>query len=135
MKSPGAPHNGASTDDQTAEFERALLEAKQSKRKYVLRLYVTGNTPRSTKAIQNIRMLCEEHLRGRYDLEVIDIHQQPVLAQDEQIIAAPTLIKMMPRPLRKFIGDLSNTDRVLMGLDLQPVGDNEQGNNDARAGA
>jgi circadian clock protein KaiB len=82
---------------------------------------VTGSTPRSTKAIQNIRALCEQHLRGRYDLEVIDIYQQPVLARGEQIIAAPTLIKKLPEPLRKVVGDLSDTEKVLMGLDLQPV--------------
>ena len=79
------------------------------------------STPKSSKAIQNIRALCEEHLQGRYDLEVVDIYQQPVLARGEQIIAAPTLIKKLPAPLRKVVGDLSDSDRVLMGLDLQPV--------------
>jgi circadian clock protein KaiB len=95
--------------------------------RYVLRLYVTGMTPRSTRAIENVRAICEEHLQGRYDLEVIDIYQQPVLAKGEQIIAAPTLIKQLPAPLRRIIGDLSNTERVLVGLDLRvragPPGD------------
>jgi len=107
--------------DRAADFERALKAAANSKERYVLRLYVTGSTPKSSKAIQNIRALCEEHLQGRYDLEVIDIYQQPVLARGEQIIAAPTLIKKLPAPLRKVVGDLSDSDRVLMGLDLQPV--------------
>ena len=107
--------------DRAAEFETAIKEAANSKERYVLRLYVTGSTPKSSKAIQNIRALCEEHLQGRYDLEVIDIYQQPVLARGEQIIAAPTLIKKLPAPLRKVVGDLSDADRVLMGLDLQPL--------------
>ncbi len=87
---------------------------------YVLKLYITGATPRSTKAIMNIRDICEEHLKGRYKLEIIDIFQQPVLAKGEQIIAAPTLIKKLPHPLRRFIGDMSDTDRILVGLDLRP---------------
>jgi circadian clock protein KaiB len=87
--------------------------------RYVLRLYVTGLTPRSTRAVDNVRAICETHLQGRYDLEVIDIYQQPVLAKGEQIIAAPTLIRKLPLPLRRIIGDLSNTERVLVGLDLR----------------
>ena len=112
--------------DSVKEFEAAIKDASRRDQRYVLRLYVTGTTPRSTKAIQNIRALCEEYLRGRYDLEVIDIYQQPVLARGEQIIAAPTLIKKLPAPLRKVVGDLSNTDRVLMGLDLRPSTDTER---------
>ena len=106
--------------DRADEFERAIASAGESHQRYVLRLYVTGSTPRSSRAIQNIRAICEKHLHGRYDLEVIDIHQQPVLARGEQIIAAPTLIKKLPAPLRKVVGDLSDSDRVLMGLDLRP---------------
>ena len=98
-------------------MERAA--AKRDKTKYVLRLYITGATPRSTQAVLNIRKICEEYLRGRYDLEVIDMYQQPILAEGEQIIAAPTLIKKLPQPLRRFIGDLSNIDRILVGLDLR----------------
>jgi circadian clock protein KaiB len=90
--------------------------------RYVLRLYITGSTPNSTRAISNIRKICEEHLEGRYDLEVVDISQYPSLAEGEQIIAAPTLIKKLPLPLRRFIGDMSQTDRILLGLDLREAG-------------
>jgi circadian clock protein KaiB len=102
----------------TEEFEKAVL--KQDQAKYVLRLYVTGMTPKSTLAISNVRKLCEEHLTDRYELEVIDIYQQPKLAKGEQIIAAPTLIKKLPLPLRKLIGDMSDTDKFLLGIDLKP---------------
>lgn len=101
--------------------------ANNGSERYVLRLFVTGTTPRSSKAIRNIRTLCDMHLRGRYELEVIDIYQQPFLAGKEQIIAAPTLIKKLPAPLRKIIGDLSNTERVLLGLNLQPVEPGHEG--------
>jgi circadian clock protein KaiB len=87
---------------------------------YVLRLYVAGLTPRSQAAIQNVRALCETHLANRYDLEVIDLYQQPTLAQSEQIIVAPTLVKKLPLPLRKLIGSLADEDKVLVGLDLKP---------------
>lgn len=88
--------------------------------RYVLRLYVTGMTARSAEAIATIQSICKERLKGRYDLEVIDIYQHPKLAKDEQIIAAPTLVKRLPLPLRRFIGALSDRDRVLLGLDLRP---------------
>jgi circadian clock protein KaiB len=101
----------------TAAFDRAAREAREGK--YVLRLYVTGMTPRSIRAVENVRAICEQHLQGRYDLEVVDIYQQPTLAEGEQIIATPTLIKKLPLPLRKVIGDMSSTERVLLGLDLQ----------------
>jgi circadian clock protein KaiB len=100
-----------------AALEKAAAERKTER--YVLRLYIAGLTPRSTLAIQNIRKICEEHLEGRYELEVVDIYQQPTLAEGEQIIAAPTLIKKLPLPLRRFIGDMSNTERILVGLDLR----------------
>ena len=86
---------------------------------YVLRLYVAGQTPKSLSAITNIKKICEENLQGRYELEVIDLYQQPQLAQGDQIIALPTLIRKLPPPLRRIIGDLSNTERVLVGLDLR----------------
>ncbi len=86
---------------------------------FKLRLYIAGPTPQSTRAIVNIRKICEDHLLGRYDLEVIDICQNPALAKGEQIVAAPTLIKKLPLPLRRFIGDLSQTERILVGLDLR----------------
>jgi circadian clock protein KaiB len=85
-----------------------------------LRLYITGMTPRSRRAIENIKTICEEYLEGRYDLEVFDICSRPCLAKDEQIIAAPTLIRKLPVPLRRLIGDLSDRQRVLIGLDLIP---------------
>ena len=104
--------------DVTEKYEKALEE--EDRRKYVLRLYVVGMTPNSLRAIDNIKRICEEHLQGRYELEVIDIYQNPVLAQGEQIIAAPTLIKQLPLPLRKFIGNMSATEKILLGLDLRP---------------
>ena len=99
------------------EFEKAV--AYRDRAKYVLRLYVTGMTPKSTQAIANVQKLCETHLAGRYELKVIDIYQQPKLAKGEQIIAAPTLIKKPPLPLRKLIGDMSDTERFLVGIDLK----------------
>jgi circadian clock protein KaiB len=88
--------------------------------RYILRLYVAGMTSRSARAVENVRAFCEKHLEGRYDLQVIDVYQQPALARSEQLIAAPTLIKKLPQPLRRLIGDMSNEDRILVGLDLLP---------------
>ena len=107
----------------TEEFEKAA--AKRDRAKYVLQLYVTGMTPKSTRAIANIQKLCEEHLAGRYELKVIDIYQQPNLAKGEQIIAIPTLIKKFPLPLRKLIGDMSDKERFLVGIDLKPKSTNQ----------
>ncbi len=87
--------------------------------RYLLRLYVTGVTPASRRAIENARALCQQHLSGRYQLEVYDIYQMPALAKDHQIIAAPTLVKVLPVPLRRFVGDLSRSEKVLFGLDLR----------------
>ena len=98
-------------------FENSLRENTE-KVDYVLRLYVTGMTPRSTEALAVIKAICEQRLEGRYDLQVIDIYQQPHLAKDEQIIALPTLIKKLPLPLRRLIGNLADEERVLLGLDL-----------------
>jgi circadian clock protein KaiB len=86
--------------------------------RYLLRLYVTGLTSRSSRAVSNLQAICDQYLDGRYDLEVIDIYQQPILAKGEQIIAAPTLIKKLPLPMRRIIGDLSDREHVLLGLDL-----------------
>ena len=86
----------------------------------MLRLYVAGSTARSLRAIDNLRRICEENLGGRYDLQVIDIYRQLPLARGEQIVAVPTLIKKLPEPLRRLIGDMSDRKRVLMGLDLRP---------------
>ena len=110
------------SESEQRALQRRLAEAAVESRaeRYVLRLYVTGMTPRSSRAIENVRRICDEHLRGRYELEVIDIYQQPVLAKGDQIIAAPTLIKRLPAPLRRLIGDMSDEQRVLVGLDVRP---------------
>jgi len=102
--------------DQAAVFEGSSKKPEQ----YLLRLYVTGTTPKSVQAIRNLKQICETHLRGRYVLEGIDIYQQSVLAKGEQIVAAPTLIKYLPSPFRRMIGTMSNHQRVLLGLDLKP---------------
>ncbi len=101
----------------TKEFETA--SAGRGSETYVLRLYVAGATPQSNKAITNLKRICEEYIPRRYDLEVINIYQQPVLLEGEQVIATPTLIKKLPLPLRKFIGDMANTEKILLGLDLR----------------
>ena len=89
--------------------------------RYVLRLFVSGTTARSTRAIENLRRLCEEQLQGRYTLEVVDIYQHPEAARDNQIVAAPTLVKLLPDPVRHIVGDLANEERVLRGLNLSPL--------------
>jgi circadian clock protein KaiB len=98
--------------------ERLELARQAKPERYLLKLYVSGMTPRSTRAVECVRTICERYFAGRYDLEVVDIYQQPHLARDDQIIAAPTLVKCRPLPMRRVIGDLSSTDRVLLGLDL-----------------
>ena len=95
--------------------------AKEQGKNFVLRLYVAGATTRSTAAITNIKKICEEQLSGHYTLEVIDLYQQPELAAGHQIIAIPTLIKELPPPLRRVIGDLSNAEKVLVGLDIKRI--------------
>ena len=102
----------------TEAFEEALRTTALRRAKYILRLYVTGSSARSLRAVSNLKKLCEEHLPNEYDLEVIDIYENPMAAREEQIIAAPTLVKKLPRPLRKFVGDLSNTQKILIGLDI-----------------
>jgi len=109
----------AKTQDRQTKEALEAAARKSDTHTYVLRLYVAGITPRSQEAIRNVKALCEEHLAGRYDLEVIDIYQQPVLAKGEQIIAAPTLIKKLPLPLRRLIGNMADKDKVLVGLDLR----------------
>lgn len=103
--------------DRTAEYERLLEESKAAR--YVLRLYVSGTTPRSLQAIEAVSALCEEHLAGRFEIEVIDVYRKPELARQNQIIAAPTLVRELPPPLRKLIGDLTDVERVLRGLDIE----------------
>jgi len=103
--------------DSSADFE-ALLKKAPDRKRYALRLYISGTTVRSTQAIATIRALCEEYLSGRYELEVVDIYQQPGKAADERIIAAPTLIKSLPKPPKRLIGDLSDRSKVIVGLNL-----------------
>ena len=109
--------------DSTAAFEEAL--AKMGESKYVLRLYVAGMSPKSTQAIDNIKRICEEYLPGKYQLEVIDIYQFPIFAIDGQIVAAPTLIEELPPPMKKLIGSMSDTERVLLGMDLKSKAEND----------
>ena len=89
---------------------------------YDLRLYVAGQTPRSLQALSNLKRICEEHLAGQYRIQIIDLLQKPELAAGDQILAIPTLVRKIPKPARKIIGDLSNVERVLIGLDLRPAG-------------
>ena len=86
---------------------------------YQLRLYVAGRTPKSTLALTNLKQICEQHLAGRYEIEIVDLLENPQLAAGDQILALPTLVRRLPEPIKKIIGDLSNTERVLVGLDLQ----------------
>ena len=102
----------------TDAFEEALKGGPLKHAKYIFRLYVTGSSTRSLRAIYNLRKLCEEYLQDDFELEVIDIYKNPDAARREQIIAAPTLVKQLPQPLRRFIGDLSNTKKLLVGLDI-----------------
>jgi len=104
--------------DVTKDFEAAVKRKALKRAKYILRLYITGSTSRSLKAVHNLKKLCEEHLSNDYDLEVIDIYKDPEAARKEQIIAAPTLVKKLPQPIRKFVGDLSDTQKILVGLDI-----------------
>ena len=103
----------------TEKFEMTATD--KSEEKYVLSLYITGSTSRSVLAITNLKKICEEYLEGKYELEVIDLYKNPLVAREEQIIAAPTLIKKLPLPFRRIIGDMSNEEKVLMGLDLRKI--------------
>jgi circadian clock protein KaiB len=99
--------------------KKPTAATRHKKARYLLRLYVTGTTGKSIRAVQNVRRICEEHLKGLYDLEVVDIYKNLPLARGDQIIAAPTLIKRLPAPLRQLIGDMSDEQRVLVGLDIR----------------
>jgi len=96
------------------------MASEENGEKWILRLYVAGQTPKSLAAFANLKRICEEHLAGRYEIEVIDLLEHPQLARGDQIFAVPTLVRKLPPPLRKIIGDLSNTEKVLVGLDVQP---------------
>jgi len=96
------------------------MKMENSSEKYHLRLYIAGMTPTARRALSNIEEICTDHLQGRYDIEVIDLLEQPALAEGDQIIAVPTLVRRLPPPLRKIIGDLSQTEKVIVGLNLVP---------------
>jgi len=100
--------------------------------KFKLRLYITGKTSRSERAIANLKEICERDLQGLYDLQIIDVLESPQLAEDEKILATPTLIKGLPAPLKRIISDLSNSDKVLLGLDLSPVSDSDEQKEDTQ---
>ena len=112
------PGSSDQPSDAQSRFEEAARAQAQAR--YVLRLYITGLTPRSLAAIENVKRTCEEHLAGRYELEILDVAAHPELAKDAQIIAAPTLIKELPLPLRRLIGNMADEQKVLVGLDLRP---------------
>ena len=107
-------------DPSTVSREKGSRKLTDSEFQYELRLYVAGQTPRSMEAFSNLRKICEEHLRGRYSIEVIDLLENPRLAKGDQILAIPTLVRILPEPVRKIIGTLADTERVLVGLDLRP---------------
>jgi circadian clock protein KaiB len=109
----------AKSPDATKLKAKSAARNKLADDFYILKLYVAGLSPKSATAIANINRICEDNLQGRYQLDVIDLYQQPQLAEGEQIIAIPTLIRKLPQPLRRVIGDLSNTERVLVGLDIR----------------
>ena len=111
----------------TEAFEDALKRAPLKRAKYIFRLYVSGSSTRSLRAIYNLRKLCEEYLQDDYDLKVIDIYKDPDVARKEHIIAAPTLVKQLPQPLRRFIGDLSNKKKLLIALDISETPNDQLG--------
>jgi len=97
-------------------------DSERTEKEWTLRLYIAGKTPRAIAALENLQNICNEHLAGRYEIEVIDLLENPTLARGDQIIALPTLVRKLPRPVRKIIGDLSNKERVLVGLDIREAG-------------
>jgi circadian clock protein KaiB len=103
----------------SARPRSAPQRARSGSKEYLLRLYVAGQTPRSVLALNNLKAICEEHLAGRYEIEVVDLLVDPTLARGDQILALPTLIRRLPPPVKKFIGDLTSADHVLVGLDLR----------------
>ncbi len=106
---------------ESTETEMEASEYLQDDKIYILRLYVAGQTKKSLTAFANLKKICEEHLKGKYRIEVIDLLEHPQLAKGDQILAIPTLVRRLPPPVRKIIGDLSNTERVLIGLELRPA--------------
>ena len=106
---------------------RTNTKGRTTLERYLLKLYITGQSPRAERAIANLRRLCKEDLDGRYEIEIIDVLEHPQLAENDRILATPTLIKQLPPPLRRVIGDLSNRDKVLLGLDVRPRNELAQG--------
>jgi len=117
-KRGGQKRSGSS---QAGKSARSPVRTKPKAMEWELRLYVAGNTPNSITAFSNLQQICEEHMGGRYRIEIIDLFENPQLARGDQIIAVPTLVRRLPTPIKKIIGDLSNTERVLVGLDLKPA--------------
>jgi circadian clock protein KaiB len=115
-----SPKSARRTTTQSKTSRRS--DKSGSNNRWDLRLYVAGQTPRAQRALENLMKLCEAHLAGKYQIEVIDLLKQPQLARGDQIVAVPTLVRKLPEPMRKIIGDLSNTEKVLVGLDLRPRG-------------
>ena len=107
--------------DESIEPKTETSEYLQDDQNYILRLYVAGQTKKSLAAFANLKQICEEHLKGKYTIEVIDLKEHPQLAKGDQILAIPTLVRRLPPPFKKIIGDLSNTEKVLVGLDIRPV--------------
>ncbi len=101
-------------------MKKGAVKKQEPNKQWMLRLYVAGQTPKAMKAFSNLQKICKEHLKGEYSIEVIDLLENPQLARGDQILAVPTLVRRLPPPLKKIIGDLSNTDRVLIGLDIKP---------------
>ena len=108
------------TELKTPKTTKTPKPAPRTAKAWELRLYVAGQTPRAVTALENLKKLCEEHLAGVYEIEVIDLLKNPQLARGDQILAVPTLVRKLPTPIKKIIGDLSNSERVLVGLDLRP---------------
>jgi circadian clock protein KaiB len=117
-----APRKRSSTNNGASRATISGTPRRRSRALWELRLYVAGMTPTSIRAFENLKKLCEEHLHGIYSIQVIDLLERPMLARGDQIIAVPTLVRRLPTPVKKIIGDLSNTERVLVGLDLRPAG-------------
>lgn len=116
-----APRKRSSTNNGGYSTATNGSSRQRSRALWELRLYVAGMTPTSIRAFENLKKLCEEHLHGIYSIQVIDLLERPMLARGDQIIAVPTLVRRLPTPVKKIIGDLSNTERVLVGLDLRPA--------------
>jgi circadian clock protein KaiB len=117
-----APHRRSNTNNGAGSAVKDGKAQRRGRALWELRLYVAGMTPTSVRAFENLKKLCEEHLQGIYSIQVIDLLERPILAQGDQIVAVPTLVRRLPTPVKKIIGDLSNTERVLVGLDLRPAG-------------